>query len=618
MAHVLHSFWRRHRWTALRSLLLVALLHRLHFLAFLAASSPVWLLTAFLLGAVLVNSEPNVPLAAASEDEDRHLYKKIRRHQPVTGATGSGSSQSDDDNESSVTSMEDHLVVDKAEEEEEVLKAAVAWTADDEHSIRSIGSLELERDARLEKLMSSRTTAHRNLIDLDVHIPAVMAPSRTNNPFDLNHHSPPSYYDDGHGASAAAPAGSSPSSLLVQHTNNNPFDIDIDIQQQRERDSCDPDEEGDNDAAIIMLRRHESFTGASAAPLARPSRFKPYFVADVPEGGGGRDAGSDNSNSNASSPSSSTASDRQAQQEAAQATVRVEEAPAAPTPLSKWDGKGNGMVMAVDVELISDSSDDDMSLQGDDVTGGGGGGGSLNNARGHSDDDEEDSFEVESITQQVAAGRYLLFCILDSYCLLQMQIDVMPCAGNQQLQLQPPRVTAVVEPVSPPSEQGHRQQQHEDDDKKDVGIVSGSNESTLASVKENEQRERELTEIREHHILGAVPVIDSSGTSAGARVGATGAAVAPPATAAAAGPPPLAAPPQPAAAASAPTPPAAAAAARPPPVATPPQPAAAAAAAAPTPRATAAAPPSGKLSSKSKVASKKIDPKKAVFGLFRK
>lgn len=170
-------------------------------------------------------------------------------------------------------------------------------------------------------------------------------------------------------------------------------------------------------------------------------------------------------------------------------------------------------------------------------------------------------------------------------------------------------MTAVVEP-----EQGHRHQQqhHEDDDKKDAGIVSGSNESTLASVEENEQRERELTEIREHHILGAVPVIDSSGTSAGARVGAAGAAVAaaptPPATGAV-GPPPVAAPPQPAAAA----------AAGPPPVATPPQPAAAAAA--PTPRATAAvasAPPSGKLSSKSKVASKKIDPKKAVFGFFRK
>lgn len=389
MAHVLHSFWRRHRWTALRSLLLVALLHRLHFLAFLAASSPVWLLTAFLLGAVLVNSEPNVPLAAASEDEDRHLYKKIRRHKPVTGASGSSS---DDDNESSVTSMEDHLVVDKAKEEE-VVKAAVAWTADDEHSIQSIGSLELERDARLEKLMSRRTT-HRNLIDLDVHIPAVMAP-RTNNPFDLHHHSS-SYYDDGHGAAAAA----APSSLLGQHTN--PFD-DIHIQQQRQRDR-DPDEEDTEDEKkAAMLRRHESFT-AGAAPLARPSRFKPYFVADVPEGdAGGRDAGSDNSNS--SSPSSSTASDHQTQQEAA---VKVEEAPAASTSPCAWDGKGNGMVMAVDVELISDSSDDDMSLQGDDATGG-----SLNNARDHSDDDEEDSFEVESITQQVAAGRYLLFCILE-------------------------------------------------------------------------------------------------------------------------------------------------------------------------------------------------------------
>jgi hypothetical protein len=61
-----------------------------------------------------------------------------------------------------------------------------------------------------------------------------------------------------------------------------------------------------------------------------------------------------------------------------------------------------------------------MSLQGDDATGG-----SLNNARDHSDDDE-DSFEVESITQQVAAGTCSSeFWRSLSYCWLQMQIDVM-------------------------------------------------------------------------------------------------------------------------------------------------------------------------------------------------
>jgi len=185
MAAAAHALlWRRHRWTALRSLLLVALLHRLHCLAFLAASSPVWLLAAFLLGVVLVHSEPNpnVPplmLAAAAssaDDQDRrHLYKRSRS---ATGGGGGGGGSSSDDSSggvSSVTSMEvdEHLHLVGEKEEEVVKAAAVAWTADDERSIQSIGSLELERDARLEKLMSRRSggSIHRNLIDLDIHIP---------------------------------------------------------------------------------------------------------------------------------------------------------------------------------------------------------------------------------------------------------------------------------------------------------------------------------------------------------------------------------------------------------------------------------------------------------------
>lgn len=348
-------------------------------MAFLAASSPVWLLTAFLLGAVLVNSEPNVPLAVAAALEDHE-----GRHLTTAGTGPSSSSSSSDDgaNESEEDVDEDHLVVDK--------KEAVAWTADDEHSIQSIGSLELERNARLEKLMS-RITVHRGLTDLDVHTPAVLAP-RTKNPFDL---------DLDHDAAMDAP-GSAPSSLLGQHTN--PFDIHI--QQPDE-----VEEEDDDKKAAMLVGRHDSFT-------AQPSRFMPYFVADVPEeeggGGSGRDAGSDNSNSNSSSPSASTASDHQTQQEAA---VKVEEAPAAMA--STWDGKGNGTVVAVDVELISDSSDDDMSLQADDATGG-----SLNNAHDPSDEDEEDSFEVESITQQVAAGTCSAFWFRRSlsHCLLRMQL----------------------------------------------------------------------------------------------------------------------------------------------------------------------------------------------------
>ena len=167
-----------------------------------------------------------------------------------------------------------------------------------------------------------------------------------------------------------------------------------------------------------MLRRHESFT-AGAAPPPPLSRFRrPYFVADVPGGGGGDDAGSSDNSNSSSSPSSSAASDQQQQ---AAVKLAVENEAAAP----------NGMGVAVDVELISDSSDDDsMSLPGDDAAGAG----SLimNNPR----DEDEDPFEVESITQQVAAGTYVP-ASSGSSDLLPMLAQTDGCAAERQQQ--PPR-----------------------------------------------------------------------------------------------------------------------------------------------------------------------------------
>lgn len=69
------------------------------------------------------------------------------------------------------------------------------WTAEDEKSIQNIGSLELERNAAVEKLMSSRSmhryyAADRDLIDLDLdgdgdghQLPPGSAPSMHRNPF---------------------------------------------------------------------------------------------------------------------------------------------------------------------------------------------------------------------------------------------------------------------------------------------------------------------------------------------------------------------------------------------------------------------------------------------------
>jgi hypothetical protein len=286
--------WRLHRRTALRSLLLLALLHRLNCLAFLAACAPVLLLTAFLLGILLVHSDDD-HVASAEEEEEEEVD---RHHHNISSSSSPSSSYSSEQDEEVVA------------EQEGGNKAPVAWTAEDERSIQSIGSLELERDARLEKLIMSRRS---NSLHLDVRIPR-----------------------GGHSYDKGDP-GSAPSSLLqLRH----PADDD---------------------------HHHHH---------ARPSRFRPYFVT--------ADHYFDNSikNKKSTSPSSSSsaaASDDHQQEQA-------EEAPAVPCN-KQCDG------MAVNVELISDSSDDDdVSLL------------PPPGARDHTDDEEEDSFEVASITQQVAAG----------------------------------------------------------------------------------------------------------------------------------------------------------------------------------------------------------------------
>ncbi|GJN40390.1 hypothetical protein PR202_gb29597 [Eleusine coracana subsp. coracana] len=141
-------FWRgrRHHGTAL--LLFLALVHRLNCLAFLASCAPVLLLTAFLLGVILVHSDMPIVYDDEEQGEDvdrHHLYKKIRRRHDHDHIIISSSSEESSCSSEQEEDMEMMMMEVVAEHEQE----AVAWTADDERSIQSIGSLELERDARL-------------------------------------------------------------------------------------------------------------------------------------------------------------------------------------------------------------------------------------------------------------------------------------------------------------------------------------------------------------------------------------------------------------------------------------------------------------------------------------
>jgi hypothetical protein len=215
------------------------------------------------------------------------------------------------------------------------------WTAEDEKSIQNIGSLELERNAAVEKLMSSRSmhryyAADRDLIDLDL---------------------------DGDGDGHQLPPGSAPS------MHRNPFFFHDDQQAAA--------------STAKLFSRHES--------------FRPYFVADKTQqpvvlessGGGG--------SSSSSSSSSSASGHRAGQHMKQEAVADFSSSPKAMVVTVDAELPNPKSMVTVDVELISDSSDDDdddiMSLPGQQIT---------KVASSMSDDDDgESSFEVESITRQV-------------------------------------------------------------------------------------------------------------------------------------------------------------------------------------------------------------------------
>ncbi|PNT73726.1 hypothetical protein BRADI_1g00482v3 [Brachypodium distachyon] len=405
------TFFRRHP-LLLCFLFFLALLYTFFYslFALVLASSPVLLLTAFLLGVVLVYSEPNVP------EDHAHVYKKIRgpnttttttsRHHSLHGGGGGGSDSSDsssgeennnplamssvldagggddDDNDDSESESEDEPPEEKKHKAEVV--RAVAWTMEDEKSIEDIGSLELERNAAVEKLMYRRLAGRqRRHTDLMVHT------TDRKNPFDLD----VPYHEEDF-------PGSAPSMLYPSH---NPF--------------FDDDDDDDAAAATnngvrknpLMLTRHESFAVGSHLPSdSRQSRFRPYFMIEKMQGQpvSVPEASRKSSSSSSSSSSSASAHAYASKEEATAATAEEEalEEAEATLEVKKSDEPRpheGGMVAAVDVELISDSSDDDMLLTGSD---------------GHKEqqmkvqqqqvmavsDDDGESFEVESITKQVA------------------------------------------------------------------------------------------------------------------------------------------------------------------------------------------------------------------------
>ncbi|OIW21167.1 hypothetical protein TanjilG_29987 [Lupinus angustifolius] len=182
--------------------------------------------------------------------------------------------------------------VDERDDEEETeggkedeSKSAVKWTEDDQRNLMDLGSLELERNQRLENLIARRRArrlmAEKNLIDFDsADIPINVAPITTRrNPFDF----PDEFY-----ANMGLPPipGSAPSILQPRR---NPFDIPYDPSEEK------PDLKGDSFQQEFTMfthkdkdtffRRHESFSmGSSVLGLSKHERhdinWKPVFITE--------------------------------------------------------------------------------------------------------------------------------------------------------------------------------------------------------------------------------------------------------------------------------------------------------------------------------------------------
>ncbi|KAJ0243749.1 hypothetical protein HA466_0197550 [Hirschfeldia incana] len=169
---------------------------------------------------------------------------------------------------------------EEKEEKEDECKSPIKWTEADQKNVMDLGSLELERNQRLESLIARRRSrnnmrmmAERNLIDFDcADVPFNMPPISTarHNPFDLS-------YDD---MGLPPIPGSAPSIMFARR---NPFDLPYEPNEEK------PDLKGDGFEEEFsspqpkepVFRRHESFSvGPSMLGGPRHDRLRPFFVLE--------------------------------------------------------------------------------------------------------------------------------------------------------------------------------------------------------------------------------------------------------------------------------------------------------------------------------------------------
>jgi hypothetical protein len=340
---------------------------------------------------VCSSSEPGSSESAGGSDTDTtpmlHTFHHLR-----SASNSSHSSQDGDFSDSSVEGVAENQERDtgNVHEGKEDSKA-VAWTADDQKNILKIGCLEIERNQRLESLIArrrARNYSDRNLMDFgssdslpsieelskfNVQIPAVFAPRK--NPFDLP------YGEDNFPDSA-------PSTLLQT---GNPFDLPRlkeDVSSSAEGASSIHEEPFSVVSLLqksALFRRHESFT--KGAPFlseflqdTRPSRLRPYFITEKMANeemtslsleGETSEKGSSKASSGQDSDSTSSVMDIESHKNVLEDSSNQEQHPFNQTEEHAHVAQhAREVSLVLDMEppvLISDSSDDDMSLSGEHI-----------------------------------------------------------------------------------------------------------------------------------------------------------------------------------------------------------------------------------------------------------
>ncbi|CAN8300415.1 unnamed protein product [Cochlearia groenlandica] len=220
-------------------------------------------------GSDVPSEEPHS--SSSSDDEGTESDVDSASH----GEEGDNENEEEDENEEEEEA--------KKEEKDDESKSAIKWTEVDQKNVMDLGSLELERNQRLENLIARRKARHsmrqmaeRNLIDFDsADIPFNMPPISTarQNPFDLPYDS----YDD---MGLPPIPGSAPSIMFARR---NPFDLPYEPNEEKPNLKGDGFEEefSSQPPKDPVFRRHESFSvGPSTLGGPRYDRLRPFFVLE--------------------------------------------------------------------------------------------------------------------------------------------------------------------------------------------------------------------------------------------------------------------------------------------------------------------------------------------------